>query len=362
MQRVPVKPWHQYRVSTWIKTDGFDRASSVRQMVLATRGKALSFAELGLPQTQDWTKYSLVFNSQENTEALVYLGVWGGNKGKLWFDDASIEDVGLLNVTRRAGCPLVIKSSTGVTYKERQDVEPVSDPKFGNIPWAGAFDFKHEPPQVKLSETSRIREGERVLLSYYAAIGTDHDQYKTAICPSEPKTLDIMKGEIDRVRELFGAKSLFFSHDEIRVMNWCEACQSRKLTPGEILASNIAAASKMAVGTTQFVWSDMFDPNHNAVKDYYLVNGSLEGSWKGLNPKMVIVNWNSGEPEKSLAFFAGRGHKQILAGYYDNSVDQIKGWMEKARATKSLAGVMYTTWGDDYTKLETFAKAAWGSR
>src|ERR1051326_6353865 len=29
------------------------------------------------------------------------------------------------------------------------------------------------------------------------------------------------------------------------------------------------------------VWSGMFDPFHNAVKDYYLVRDDLTGSWEG---------------------------------------------------------------------------------
>jgi len=29
------------------------------------------------------------------------------------------------------------------------------------------------------------------------------------------------------------------------------------------------------------VWSDMFDPLHNAVDHYYAVKGSLKDSWKG---------------------------------------------------------------------------------
>ena len=103
------------------------------------------------------------------------------------------------------------------------------------------------------------------------------------------------------------------------------------------------------------VWSDMFDPHHNAVKDYYLVNGDLKGSWLGLDPKVVIMNWNFGARDKSLAFFSGRGHPQILSGYYDAGPDQIKGWLEAARGVPGVIGVMYTTWQNNYTDLEAFA-------
>ena len=109
-----------------------------------------------------------------------------------------------------------------------------------------------------------------------------------------------------------------------------------------------------------FVWSDMFDPYHNAVDDYYLAHGTLKGSWLGLDRDTIIVNWNSGAAEKSLDFFAKRGHKQILAGYYDAPVANITAWMKQARASGSLAGVMFTTWVGNYTDLEEFARVAWG--
>ena len=38
-----------------------------------------------------------------------------------------------------------------------------------------------------------------------------------------------------------------------------------------------------------YVWSDMFDPNHNAVAGYYLCNGTLADSFEGLNKDVIIV-------------------------------------------------------------------------
>ena len=58
----------------------------------------------------------------------------------------------------------------------------------------------------------------------------------------------------------------------------------------------------------------------------------------------------------SLAHFAGRGHKQILAGYYDGPVAAIAPWLEDARRTGSLAGAMYTTWQSRFDDLERFAE------
>ncbi len=51
------------------------------------------------------------------------------------------------------------------------------------------------------------------------------------------------------------------------------------------------------------------------MKDYYFVNGTLEGAWEGLDRSVIIANWNAGKAKASLDFFAKRGHKRILAGY-----------------------------------------------
>jgi len=78
----------------------------------------------------------------------------------------------------------------------------------------------------------------------------------------------------------------------------------------------------------------MFDPHHNAVGGYYLVNGTLEGSWKGLAPSVIVANWNGGKARESLHWFAGRGHPQIIAGYYDvDDLSNFRTWDAVARVS-----------------------------
>jgi hypothetical protein len=102
----------------------------------------------------------------------------------------------------------------------------------------------------------------------------------------------------------------------------------------------------------------MFDPFHNAVEGpYYLVNGPWTGSWEGLGKDVVIMNWNHGQRDKSLKFFADRGHRQIVATYYDDeSMRQTRDWLATAKGQPSVIGYMYTTWRGDYSKMEEFAK------
>jgi hypothetical protein len=107
---------------------------------------------------------------------------------------------------------------------------------------------------------------------------------------------------------------------------------------------------------TIYVWSDMFDPHHNARKDYYLVRGDLKGSWEGLDKDVVIVPWYFEKRADSLRWFADRGHRQVIAGYYDHRPEQVLQWLDAAKNVRGVTGVMYTTWQNKYTDLERFAQ------
>ena len=120
-----------------------------------------------------------------------------------------------------------------------------------------------------------------------------------------------------------------------------------------------AIVREASPGARLCFWSDMFDPHHNAVKDFFLVQGDLTGSWKGLPKDAIIINWNSAKPRESLPFFAKRGHKQVLAGYYDSSADSIGGWLRAGEGLDTITGAMYTTWRHDFSQLEAFAEHAW---
>ena len=91
---------------------------------------------------------------------------------------------------------------------------------------------------------------------------------------------------------------------------------------------------------------------------YYLVNGSLKGSWEGLPRDVVIANWNGGKAAQSLKFFADRGHPQVIAGFYDSpGLQGFTRWDAAARAVPGVTGFMYTTWRADFRQLEAYGKA-----
>jgi hypothetical protein len=367
VERVAVRPHTAYRFSAWVKTRDLAPTGSFHLLALATsqENRSLTFHEGGLEPTADWKKIDVVFNSLEEREVALYAGFWGEGKGTFWLDDLALEELALVNLLRRNGCPFVVKSADGkTTYQEGRDFEPVADAKLGQVPWAGEYEFEHAGASIHIMPRSRIRGGDRLRLSWYHPIITHG--FQVMCCLSEPKLDEILLEQARRINELFQPKTFFMSHDEIRVANWCRACQDRKLTPGQLLAENVRRCTEILKSVNPrarvVVWSDMFDPHHNAVDKYYLVNGTLKGSWEGLSRDVLVANWNSGKARESLSFFADRGHKQLIAGYYDgDDLTNFQQWDQAARNVRGVVGFMYTTWQSKYGLLEQYGQAMRGS-
>lgn len=362
-QPLSVRPHAVYRLSAWIRTDGLTVPNDFRLLAIGAGepGRVLTFFEGGIAPTQDWKRVEVVFNSLDFDRVNLYAGIWGQGQGSAWVDEWTIEELGLVNVLRRPGCPLRIASEDGRTvYQEGKDYEPIADPKLGQVPYAGEYEFGHEAPRIRLTAGSRLKDGQKLRVSWFHPVLTHGTQIM--VCPSEEKTYDLLRDQVRRVNELLHSRTFFLSHDEIRVLNWCAACQARKLTPGQILADNVRRCAQIVrevrPDAEVVVWSDMFDKHHNAVPSYYLVNGTLEGSWEGLPRDAIIANWNGGQKRPSLDFFAGRGHRQILAGYYDaDDLSGFTGWDEAARGVPNVIGFMYTTWQAKYGLLDRYGQA-----
>jgi len=222
----------------------------------------------------------------------------------------------------------------------------------------------HEPPIISLTPDSPIADGERLRVSYYHPLVIH--QWQVMCCLSEPKLYDILRDQVEQVNDLLHPSTFFMQHDEIRVANWDKICQDRGLTPGQLLADNVRRCAQIIRDINPdarvWVWSDMFDPMHNARDDYYLVNGTLAGSWEGLTPDIGIVNWANHLKGKNLQWFAERGHEQILAGYYDHEEWIIDEWLNAGEGLPGIGGAMYTTWENDYSDLQEWASLAWGTQ
>lgn len=363
-KKLTVRPFSQYHASVWIKSEGFESANNVRMFAIAEDGRVLSHSDLKVQRDQDWAEHHVMFNSLQSQEVQFYLGVWDGRGGKLWLDDARVVEEPFVNLVRREACPLIVTNDDGtMRYAEGRDFAPLHDSQLGNVPYAGEYTIWHMPPQLTLLPGSRIRDGQELKVSCYHTVVVHDGQVCCSL--SDPKVFDILADQVRRIDELFSPRTWMLSHDEIRVANWSAEDERSGKSAGELLADNVKRSIEIIRKRNPqagiCVWSDMFDPHHNARDKYYLVRGDLSGSWEGLPPDVSIINWNHGQASKSLPFFGQRGHNQILAGYYDHTPEAVRDWLSQAKPADHVDGVMYTTWRSDFKDLETFARAAWGT-
>ncbi len=356
-------PFRQWRADVWIKTDGLSGADAVRLLPLAD-GRALNYTHLGVKATQDWTRHSVLFNSLRHETVRLYVGIWGGRGGTLWLDDVSVREVAGVNMLRREGCPLRVTSGDGRTvYEEGRDFKRWAWPKMGRVPWPGSYQVVHPQPPLVLADGSRIADGERLRVSFFHTVVVHSGQ--VACCLSHPRVFEVLEQQVRLVKQYLRPGKYMMSHDEIRVAGWCDLCRAAGKTTGDVLANNVRRCTRLIrradPDAEVFVWSDMFDPHHNAREEYYLVAGSLEGSWQGLDPAVHVVCWYFGKRGASLPFFAGRGHEILMAGYYDHAdvKANVMGWRAAAaKVPGAVRGLMYTTWRNNYADLETFARLA----
>jgi len=364
MQTFPVKPFRYYHISVQVKTLDFEHVNTF--YISAGGSQELIHQAFDVQPTQDWKTYDVVFNTLESTEVTLRLGSWGGRKGKIWIDNIKVDPGGFVNLIRRDGCPLKITSVDGKTvYEEGKDVSHIKDPKMGNTDWPGLWKYWYEVPEVSVPAGSRLKEGDTVHVSYYHA-SICHG-YGVAACMNNPKTLEWVQKNVREIQRVIQPDGYILPHDEIRHQGWCGTCVKSGKTPAKTLSDNIAAhiafIKRIDPGKPIFMWNDMVEPYHNAGKKdahYYLVKGKdpWYNSWEGLDKDVIILNWH-GFPEKRLEamkFFAERGHKQILCGFYDASSDDMIPWLKEAAQVKDVSGVMYTTWGNNFSELEKYLK------
>jgi hypothetical protein len=352
-QKIRVHPFRQYHVSIRIRTKDF---KGTPRIVVLGDGRMLNYNLQGVKPTQDWTEHHAVFNSLGSRDVRVSFGCWDGQSGEAAFADPKIEETGLVNVLRRPGAPLVVRrEGSDDPLDEGGDVERIADPRLGREDLPGGYSEWHEPPALR----SSLPDGTRLRVSYYHMLRFP-DGGQVMICPSEPKTVEILQDQAKRLQRLFRPKAFFMSHDEMRVSNWDPSCTRRNLTSGEIFADNVRTCIRILRGLNPaariYVWSDMFDPNHNAHESYYLARGGMDRTWEGLDPDVIVATWFFDKRDESLAWFASRGHRTLIAGYYDQKPERASEWLDAAHRSKGTIGIMYTSWYDKYEDLETFAR------
>jgi len=376
-QALAVKPFQYYRLTIWIKSSGLAAEPEDYLLITSQDGKRRHcYTNLRVAATQDWTMHDVTFNTLEASQIEISVGVSSARAGTIWFDDLTIEPAGLANLLRSGTKPFTVTSADrSVTYEEGRDFKPVLDPKLGKDSFEKTYFLPfpsfawHKGPDIVLTPGSRIRNGDTILVSYFHPQRIYNDQVLVSL--EDPKVFQLMDDQMKRVSAAWNAPGYFMNYDEIRIAGWEKQPEGTPLPPGELLARHVSRAAeivkKYAPDARVYTWSDMFTPFHNASKGdgpgYYLVNGWWYGSWEGLPKEVVIMNWSGGK--EGLQFFAGRGHSQMIAGYYDgNPVESVRSWTQKVQGVPDIIGMMYTTWQNRYNDMPAFfqALAGWPGR
>lgn len=378
-QAMTLTPWRLYHLQLWFKTSGFSGNTLNVEVLDFTGQQGTTLTRMGesptTTATQDWTVFDYAFNSRESTQATLYIGVWGGFSGTVWIDDVLAEETDLVNVLRRSGTPLKVYDGS-TTYAEGTDYAAVSDPALAAHP--GTYDPWHTPPSVTVPGGSKLASGGTVSMDYFTVV--PEIGWEVTSCLSDPaiQTWNLANAQA-QAKAFPKGTGVFLGYDEMRQGDSCDECRATKLTAGQLLAQNVEQTVQTldgvwGAGTTYYFWDDMFSPYHNAHANYYDVEGDLSGSWAGLPPGAVIMNWDLGGLTKSLTFFAGKdttampaqphAMQQIIAGYYDsgNGTTAATQELQAAMGIKGVVGLMYTSWVDDYSQLAAYAtaaKAAW---
>lgn len=359
MQEVEVRSYRCYKLSCWVRTESLEPEGSLRMAVMASDGRELVPWEPRVPSTSPWRQVLMGFNSLNYDRVRVYVGVWGGKSGKFWVDDLKIEEVGLINVLRRPGTPITVKSeSTGQVYEEGTDYAEIKDTKLN-------FRFDHDPPVINVLVNSGIKDGQRLRVSYYHGLALSRGQ--VPLCMSEPKLYELWRAQAKLIHKYLSPSKYLLSMDEIRAGGACEACKKRNMTMGQILgdciAKQVGIIRQVNPQAEVLIWSDMLDPNHNAHRNYYLVDGDFAGSWNFIPKDLTIVCWYYQKRGQSLKFFSSLGFKTIAAAYYDDdTLDNPKGWLAAMDKTPNTQGIIYTTWQNKYELLAPFSDLVAGKK
>jgi hypothetical protein len=355
------QPFHHYRLSFSL-VGAVDAAPSVEVTITTSSGKRTNSRSDPIKKKgADRWHVLTTFNSLEGDELKINLA----NKTHK-IEDLKIEPAGLLLFLNRASVPLTVTSEDGKTvYEAGKDFKPFEDPCLAVKPFPGEVTIEHAPAQFDLTEGSRIKNGDKLKLSFWHTLQVGSDQ--VVISMAEPRVREILEQEIVNCQKVWNTNTFFLNYDEIRLAGWEPLPGGRTLKPGELLAEHFKKTydfvRKLAPDAKLYTWSDMFTPHHNArpfsVKGYYyLVNGNWDGSWEGVPKDVTILNWYSPKPD-NIKFFADRGHAQVLCGFYDGTgteklKNNIANWKTVSSGQPNILGFMYTTWKGNYKELKEY--------
>ena len=355
-QSAELPPWQAFRIGIDLWARG--ELDPTTFVVGASVGeRPLVFQHLVIDPDAVWHRYHVVFNSMEGGEVQIVLGTRRPFRGEFRADNVRLEPAGLLNVLRRPDTPLRVRGPRGRELVEGRDFEPVADPMLRELTRGRLLSLGHRAPAIRLLPPSGVGSGEELRVSYYHPIVVDRVRVPLSVCA--PGIDALLKEQIRWMDALVAPRRALLWISEVRLAGYEPSCGRR--ASGELLREillRVRALAQREGGFAVAVWSEMYDPLHNALGRYYLNRGGNLGSWEHLPEDVWIVNWNSPARRKSLLFFSSLGQTQIVSWNEADPRETIETAVRLGREVPGVRGFQYTTWRRDYSRMCALAEAA----
>jgi hypothetical protein len=342
-----VTPFQSYKISFWYRAEKLTSGTPLMVQVYTTDGHFLISMNMEQPANA-WQRCTLDFNSLEHTRVRIYLGVWGGQAGKLWIDDLNIcQQKDLIRLIHRAGVPFkVIDALTGTAYIQGTDFDILESPQ-------GSNSFL-----ITINPHGHIRESSLLKVSYYRSYVMGNGQ--VCACMAAPEIYEIWKREVGLIEQLLHPKAYFLSMDEIRQGGYCGSCSKGDMARllGQCITKQSNIIKSVNPGAKVYLWGDMLDPNMGATSYYCMTRGGFPNSWLYVPKDIIPVVWDYINRDKSLSHFVKNGFTPMGSICVDGdiSIDNLKAWKKSLHSSRNNPGIMYTTWHHDYFHLKLFGE------
>lgn len=370
-RRLPKASFKQYTLSLKLKTRDLKGGGAhfglaalpvgiIRKSKSASEFRYICYQRLNAVQTikstQDWQNYTFSFNTLDQEEVTLFIGSWGAVEGEFWIDDVELRSASFTNIVRKKDMPLVITSADKkVCYKEGVDFSTVRDPLCGHYRWKGRFDFTHPGPVITIPAGSRIKEGEKLLVSYHHVLAGASQT--PDICLNSPVLKKLVARQIRWFKEKVAPEGYLIAIDECRCYGYDPACVKNGRKAGSAL-NDLACFTykeikKHAPQSRIYMWNDMFDPFGNCKKDQFYYNvrgrGSLWNNWLGLPKDIIILRWQCKNLEgvkKSMGHWKSLGMKYIqFPTYFTDTFSPLaRPIIELSAKDPNCIGIAFAQW------------------
>lgn len=256
-------------------------------------------------------------------------------------------------VVRRSGTPVrVWRLRDGKEFKEGVDYAEIPKP-------VTLWPSPHTKFVLKPLPGGAMKEGDEVSVDCYCSFPACGKW--TSACMASPEVFREMDASAAEIAKTLNPKVWELSFDEVRQGGGCEDCRKA----GD-MAHVFAQCVKRAMQTIRkyrpdaeiFMYNDMVDPFYITDEGKYAgLYSSMKGVWDLLPCDLGIDCWTYSTRETAPKFFAERGHPIFISAFYDEKeLKRSAEWRDTALKIPGVKGVIYSTYGGNWSMLKPFAE------